>query len=519
MKSRLKQLGELISRIRKTNAGKNAAASYLAFISTFAWAFISIPVAVHFLDKDEIGTWAIVNALLTYLTWMDLGIGQATGRLIADSVTNRDQVELNRWWSATRFVLWVQGALVMVLGLVMSNLAIDFFKIHPDHVSSTKVLLVGGSIVTGLSFPFRGAVGLLTAQNRYYWAPLVQAVCPWINLVVFYLMLRSGYGLKSYIVGLGFSQIFTWIAFTLLVRSSSDRPRWDARGIAKKRLGKLFALSGNMAMVGLVGSVITSLPNILVGKLGSVGLVPTYNFSSKGPQLGGNLIAKIYYSFYPGLQRLHISGLEDDFRERFQAIGLMTIACGLVGSAIVLLANPTLVHLLAKNKYYAGSETNLWLAVGVITIPMSGLFQILLPISGAMGKLPILSGLKLILGIATSVTLWPRFGVTGIASTFALLPAIDGIYCYMRGASNCGYRPHDLGGKIAACTGLAMLLVISTYFLSIIPTAKGSNFELAGKTLFIPSAASAISPAILAMLGLSGCILAMRRLGSVRLAR
>lgn len=66
-------------------ASKNAAASYLAFASSALWGLASIPLAVTYLKPEQIGLWAIVNALLGYLAWADLGIGPAIGRIMAPS--------------------------------------------------------------------------------------------------------------------------------------------------------------------------------------------------------------------------------------------------------------------------------------------------------------------------------------------------------------------------------------------------------------------------------------------------
>ena len=106
-----------LKRIRSSGAARIAAASYFSFASLAASTFVSIPVAVYYLDRAEIGLWAVVNQVVGYLLWMDLGVGQATGRKMTDAVVNRDAQELNRWWSATRFVLLVQAGLVLLIGL------------------------------------------------------------------------------------------------------------------------------------------------------------------------------------------------------------------------------------------------------------------------------------------------------------------------------------------------------------------------------------------------------------------
>jgi O-antigen/teichoic acid export membrane protein len=80
--------------------------SYLGFVSTAAWALVTIPVAVKFLDRESIGLWSMVNVFVSYLVWMDFGIAGATGRLMAPAVAARNQPEINRWWTVTAVALW-----------------------------------------------------------------------------------------------------------------------------------------------------------------------------------------------------------------------------------------------------------------------------------------------------------------------------------------------------------------------------------------------------------------------------
>jgi O-antigen/teichoic acid export membrane protein len=283
-----------IKRLFRSGASKNAAASYFSFISTSLWGLVSIPVAVSYLDKPEIGLWAVVNAVLGYLLFMDLGIGPATGRLMAEAVASNDQQEMNRWWSNTRVVLWVQGAIVILVGLLLPPIVIPLLDVPPDMVGDARILLIGGTLMVGLTMPIRGVAGLLTAQNRFHWVPLIQAIGPWVQLTIFFLMLRSGHGLISYVWAFAASRIFTWVAFKLTMVLGPHRFEWDSSGLSKERYRRLFGFCGNVAILGLVESFIRTLPNMLIARLSGLAAVPIYNFSSKGPMLGGTLVWHVF---------------------------------------------------------------------------------------------------------------------------------------------------------------------------------------------------------------------------------
>ena len=459
----------MIQRLKSSPAARNAGASYFAFVSTSLWGLLSIPLAVSYLEKTEIGLWAVVHAMIGYLVWMDLGIGAATGRLIADSVAADDHDEIDRWWTATRVVLWVQGIMVIVLGLILTPFVLVWVGIEGDLLPTAKRLLSWGVIVTGLSFPVRGTVGLLTAQNRFHWVPLMQGSVPWLNFLAFYLGLRAGWGLDAYIMALVASQGAIWICCRCFIVLGPYTPKWNGTGVDKKRFTSLFKLGGNMAIVGLVGTIMKGLPTLVLARLGGLMVVPVYAFTSRAPRLGGSLVGRTYQSFYPSLQRLHVSKNKSAFLKRHLTVGQVTLSGALCGAALVLIINPIIVNLIASDEYFAGMTTNVWFAVTVITVPFAGLFQMLLPISGSMGKAASVAVVKLLASIILSVVSWEYFGLAGLAAVFALLPLVDLVYAWLRGVKECGYTYRETSPQLLAYGVGAIVLtaLVGLYMASV----------------------------------------------------
>lgn len=494
---------DLIRRLSRSPASRTAAASYLAFASTALWGLVTIPVAVAFLDPLELGLWTVVNAFLHYLVWMDLGVGAATGRLIADAVAARDQTEINRWWTATRAVLITQGAIIIVLGLAISPLIIRFLSVPNELLADTRWLLIGGFLITGLSLPMRGTPGLLTAQNRFFWVPLIQVFSPWINFFVFFHLLREGQGLKSYIWAMAVGQAVTWIAYSCLIRTGPDRPRADFSGLQRTRFGKLFKLSGNMSVSGLSDSILNSLPAILIARLSGLANVPIYNFSWKGPQLASGLVQRTYQSFYPSMQRLYVTGQHEAFRQKHTTIGMLTLGIAMCAAALLLSLNTVVVQALAGDSFFAGPATNTGFALAMITIPMCGLFRILLPISGDLGKTALISLAQLAFFVGLSLLLWPAFSLAGVAFAFALTPLLKGVYGYVRGTKGCGFPPHGISRNVALASLAAMALVVTCGLLGS-QLSWQSNFTLTipGRTLNFPPLHTFSISALPALIGL-----------------
>ena len=136
-------------RLKESRAARNAAASYFAFVSNAIYGFVSIPIAVHYLSKEQLGLWASVNAMVAYLLWMDMGVGSATGRKMAAAIVARDSGGINTWWTATQLALWVLGGLTVIIGLCCVPLFIALFNIptplHQDGLPGPHTSGVRGS--------------------------------------------------------------------------------------------------------------------------------------------------------------------------------------------------------------------------------------------------------------------------------------------------------------------------------------------------------------------------------------
>lgn len=434
----------IIRRVFSSKAGRNATASYFAFVSTTCCGLLSIPVAVHFLEKKEIGLWTLVNTFITYLLWLDLGVGNATGRKIADAVTSKDQQEIDKWWTATRAVLLIQALVVLVVGFCLLPFLLKAFGITDDLRSDAIFLFSGAVSLSAVSIPMRGVPGLMIAQERFHWIPFSQGITPWLQLGCFAFLLNRGWGLRAYVPSMAATVLWVWVFYNFLVWTSAQRPRWNRHGIERNRLRSLFGFSLNLSVIALIESLVTSLPTILLARFGGLATVPVYTFTSRAPLLLSNLVQKTYHSFYPGLLRLYVTDDKSRYVEKYNLVFRLVSGVGLFAAAGVMLFNRTFVELLAGPDFYAGTACTLWFSIGVLMTPPCAMLFSLFTVAGAMGKSSLFATTRMLLGVVGSFTLYRAFGMAGIAATFAMIPLVIGFYGYWVGSAKCGISRHHL---------------------------------------------------------------------------
>lgn len=478
----------IVKRLTGSQAARNAAASYFSFFSVSLWGLLSIPIAVAYLDKEQLGLWAVVNVVLSYLIWLDLGVGTATGRLIAKPVADRDQSEINRWWSATRAVLYAQAVLVVVIGLALVPAIVSLISPSDAYKRDTVEIMVGGVLLTAVFFPIRGIPGLLTAQQRFHWVPLIAGLAPWANLLVFYVLLKAGWGLRAYIAALAASQMATMFAYMWVLKCGPDRPQWDRSGITRMRFSALFGYSSKLTVVSIVEAVVKSLPTMIIARAGGLALVPVYDFASKVPMMGYSLASRTYQSFYPALLRLHVKEQHSAFETRFRILGRLTLGIGTAGAAVLLVTNKSLVTFLAGPEFFPGAATNVWFAVSLVTYPLTGLFVMLIILSGELAKIAWIYLAKIVLAVVLGYFAWTVSGMVGIAALFTGLPLVGAVYGYTHGGRLCGTSTMQLTcRRMSGLAGFCAGLVIVSGYLSAAYAGNELPIQLLGRETVIPS--------------------------------
>ncbi|WAC20448.1 lipopolysaccharide biosynthesis protein [Luteolibacter sp. SL250] len=503
-----------LQSLRQSKAARNAAASYVAFASTAIGGLASIPIAVHYLSKAEMGLWSIIFTIVTYLLWLDLGIGNATGRKIADAIATGNKPEINRWWTLSMGVLLLLGGLMFLVALALTPFLGLFLEIPPQMANDAKWLFLGTAAVSMIGMPFRAYPGLLIAQEQFHWVPIVQALLPWLQLGPFWYLLHAGFGVRSYLPAIALAQMCGWAIWGWKVHSDNFSVRVDLRGWTRARFRELFAYSSSLAVSGIVESVMQSLPSLLLARLGGLSFVAVYNLSSRGPSLVSSLALRTTHSFYPNLQKLFVSKAYQRFMNKFRHVNQLGIWIGLAGAGAIIAGNRPLVSWLAKADFYAGAWTNLWLACWIInTTFVNGTLE-LFQISGRMGKTAFYSLLELPVGIALCATGYHYGGLPWLVASFAFLPLlVRGPYAIFAGPRFCGFSTRLLCGRSLVSLAGVLALAISGGAWCASGHETGKPFEIFGRTTYLPSPREWIFGAVAAGIGV---FQAMRHLRAIR---
>src|SRR3954469_11859075 len=106
-----------------------AFASYLQLATVALTGFLSLSLALKYLDPERMGLWSFVMQSLGYFLLLDFGVTNSAGRLMGEPLHANDGKEAGRWLSLLLVVTGFQGLLIFFAGYFSADWVIAWFQI------------------------------------------------------------------------------------------------------------------------------------------------------------------------------------------------------------------------------------------------------------------------------------------------------------------------------------------------------------------------------------------------------
>lgn len=476
-------------KLRNSKVAKNGLSAYFCQASTLVTGVVTIPVMVHYLSIEEIAIWVLASSLSSYMSLFDLGIGDAIARKIAGAIAEEDQIEINRWWSVTNFILICITILILAVGLAVTPWFGDFVGVSESVKHTANQVFAAMVIITALSVLNRGIPGILVAQERTHLPLIAQAGASWLNLVVVVLLLWRGFGLFACVAGYAFRMLTIWLSYHWLLRRGPRPPRWDSRGVNFARVKSLFSFSVSFSCTVLVDLAVSAIPPLALAWFGSAIGVPALAVSARAPTLLANVANRTVWAFYPGMLRLQLAGNASQMLEKHKRASLLGFAVSLFVAGGIVAFNRGFVTIVAGEEFYVGSLANAVLAMIVIVTPTSHLFRCFLTLGGSMGHVASISLLSTVFALLVSWGLFPQWGLVGLLLPMFLPVTCLAIYGWLHGVKSCGITRSEVSvvGAVLA-VGTCVLLIVPA-LLELVGFRSVTYFCAFGREVPLPSLA------------------------------
>lgn len=390
--------------------------------------FLTLSVTLEYLGDPVYGLWNSAASFFMFLTYADLGLGNALNTHLSRAYGKDDVPQCRRILSATFVILTAVSALLLVIFFAVFPF-VDWNTLmnaaDPDSAALCGGVVMAMAVSRIIDIPVRLVQQAQIALQDGYRNNLWQCVGQLASIGAIYL-----------IAGLDLGRLtFLWAVLMITVTTNAvnlafyyikQRPEY-APSVKYADLGtvkRMLAGGSGFFVLGLLSSIGLSSDNYIIGKTVGLDSVPIYALLLKASLLIGTVCGMVCVPLWGVNGEALSRGDYAWVRKNTRYVSLLCLGLsGFASLCLILFARPAL-RLLTGNVY----EYSLMLPAGlcllqILLSSISPWFMVL----NASGAVKIQIALFLLytpLSIALKFLLIPRAGITAAAWIGALLYGI-----------------------------------------------------------------------------------------------
>jgi O-antigen/teichoic acid export membrane protein len=329
---------------RTRNFVRGLGAGYFATVINIAFTAASIPLALHYLGKEQFGLWALAQQIAGYLILLDLGVSSAVSRFIADL---KDDVNSGSYGSlllAGATVFAIQGLLIAIAGVAFSFLAPALFAV-PEHLAGdfTNVLIII-TFLAGLSVALRTLGAPLWAFQRMDVSYGLGSLTLLTSFAALWGGFHLGWGIYSFaLAGIPAAILCPIITF-LICWKSGFYPSAGHFGRPNLLLfRKIFSFGQDVVWVSIGSQLVNASQIMILSRAVGLNAAATFAIGTKLFTMGQQLTGRIIESSAPGLTEMFVRGDTTRFNLRFSHIISITAFLATLGAAGLIAGNTPFV--------------------------------------------------------------------------------------------------------------------------------------------------------------------------------
>ena len=330
---------------RSKNFLKGVSSGYLAMAANVVYTMGSIPLALHYLSKQEFGLWALVSQIATYFSLIDVGMYGSTSRTIIDFKDNKTDSRYGSVILTSTLVFLIQGIIVAIAGAGLCFFVSGLMDIPPRYVDSFRVLLVCQCLFLGFGFVTRIFGILLYSHQRYDVLNVLQTFQLAVMFGILWFCFKGGVGLYSMLITGAASTVLGSViqgAACLRLGLFPKPGFWGKPNTAT--FWNLFSFGGDVFLVGLGYQLMSASQILIITRVIGLDAAATWAVCTKCFTLAQQMLSKIYDYSQGAFSEMFVRGERDRLRSRFKDVLILTMASSAFFCGSIAVANGEFVR-------------------------------------------------------------------------------------------------------------------------------------------------------------------------------
>ncbi len=266
----------------------------------FLLSFLTIPLILHGLGKEQFGLLVLASALLNYATTFDFGFGAALTQKIAQIRVSSQRRDLASFIQTT-FLFYCLLALLVAISLnLFRPFILGFFHLSPALQIIGQQIFPIVALNTGLYFLtiYTGAV--FQGLERFFLYNIRTFIVGTANTAGIALLVSAHYPLVAVFQLQTIALLITIAISIWFVRSYLAYPRFSRRHLADLSSFAIFKFFSNSA-----GQINNQFPKFFLASFANIASVSYFTVPFSLVQKLGVILSQAYIVIFPKVSNLH----------------------------------------------------------------------------------------------------------------------------------------------------------------------------------------------------------------------
>lgn len=397
-------------------------AGYASLAANFLFTFLSVPVALHFLSKEQFGLWSLVVQVGGYLMLVDLGMSTSVARFLADFKDSKDEGQAyGNVLKTGELVFAIQALFVAFLAAACAFLLPSWLKLPTSLIGDFQKLIFLQGVILAIGLALRGKSSPLWAHQRIditHWSAAANLLT---SLLVMSTGLYFGWGVDSFWVASAAGALWTWVLPWVACHRLHLYPKTLQNSSFQKELFlKMFGFGRDVLLIQLGGLLCSGSQIILVTRFLGLEAAAVFSIATKTLTMSQQLVGRILESAAPGLTELFVRGERKRFAIRFYQITAISITFATLIGLTLMGTNREFVSIWTHGKVQWGLSGDALLGVILICTVAARCFQGFFGITGDLARIRYVSLAEGIIFIICTWALHGRGGIEGVLAAALL---------------------------------------------------------------------------------------------------
>lgn len=324
----------------KVNQRKiGALLSYFVIGLNMVVGILYTPFLIRMLGQSQYGLYSIVYSVISYLTVMDMGFGNAIIIYTSRYINQKDKEKQDKLHGMFFIIYCIIGVVAAIIGVVLySNVNVLFGKsMTPVEIEQAKTMMLILTFNLAVTFPMSIFGYIIVAHEKFVVSKFIKIIQILLQPALMIPLLLMGYKAIAMVVVLTVANIFCLILNYLVCKKKLEL-KLKFKGFDFKLLKEIFAYSFFIFLNQIIDKVNWSLDQFIVGSIAGTIATAVYAVAGQLNNMYMNFSTAISNVMLPKITKMEDNKASDEeFTEVFIQTGrIQYILMALIITGFVL---------------------------------------------------------------------------------------------------------------------------------------------------------------------------------------